>query len=80
MLAALRDMVEATCRAQTNRFGYDIWTHHIVWVVLERSWQKLCPEARQILQDKYLAAQSLLDGSGAVPHRWAATNTQINCR
>ncbi len=33
MLSTLRYMVEAACRDEGNRFGYGIWTHHIVWVV-----------------------------------------------
>lgn len=32
-LKAVRAFVEAACRAETNRFGYGIWTHHILIVV-----------------------------------------------
>lgn len=30
---AVRARVEAACRAEANRFGYGIWTHHITVVV-----------------------------------------------
>jgi uncharacterized protein len=30
---ALEKIVEEACRAETNSFGYGIWTHHIVHVV-----------------------------------------------
>lgn len=32
-LETVRAEVETACRASSNRFGYGIWTHHIVWVV-----------------------------------------------
>ena len=29
----IEEIVEQTCAADTNIFGYDIWTHHILKVV-----------------------------------------------
>jgi uncharacterized protein len=33
VIAELKVIVEAACAAETNIFGYDIWTHHILFVV-----------------------------------------------
>ena len=33
MIAEIGGIVEAACRSSANKFGYGIWSHHIVSVV-----------------------------------------------
>ena len=70
----IEQIVEQACAADTNIFGYDIWTHHILPVVqnakqlasrfdkakLQRSWQKLRKDTQDIFRDKYEAALKML--------------------
>ena len=70
----IEQIVEQACAADTNIFGYDIWTHHILLVVqnakqlasrfdkakLQRSWQKLREDVQDIVRDTYEAALKML--------------------
>lgn len=33
MIKDIKDLVESACKSENNKFGYGIWTHHIVSVV-----------------------------------------------